>query len=337
MHGSQGCQTHRVPRLRQDRRQDQSRRQAHIERRDQLNESLFGEEWDYRVIPFMLIRYLLDEEGQLSVPVDPPCARISSEMIAQRGSLIDSKELADVHTPNTGPQRLPETGRDGKDLQRALTRSLKVGRQRIRGVVKSPSIAVVVGRLAGFIRWWLRPRKKSQIAFSKRGVRNHGRPSEWRSPGTRGLKDRSSLVQDPQGFSSLRLIQAGARPRIIERGPEVVERSRRWNRFIRGQDFDPECNLLYGEGGAGAYSDGKLYTRVQDPRVPEVLEALVEHGAPKKLDDGRPHVGSNLCPGRQKNAQLPHRKRSQFRFDHRLVDMVCESNGTGLIGPGFED
>jgi hypothetical protein len=69
-------------------------------------------------------------------------------------------------------------------------------------------------------------------------------------------------------------------------------------RFYRDGDFDPESNLLYGEGGAGAYSDGKLYTRVNDPLVDEVLESFFRHGAsPDILLEGRPHVGSDKLPG----------------------------------------
>jgi uncharacterized FAD-dependent dehydrogenase len=99
-------------------------------------------------------------------------------------------------------------------------------------------------------------------------------------------------------FAAWRLVQAGAAPLVIERGPEVTDRTRRWNRFLRGEaPFDPECNLLFGEGGAGAYSDGKLYTRVHDPRVREVLELLAACGAPPDiLYDAKPHIGSNLLP-----------------------------------------
>ena len=93
------------------------------------------------------------------------------------------------------------------------------------------------------------------------------------------------------------LLQAGFAPTVIERGPDVTERTKRWNRFLHGDAFDPESNLLFGEGGAGAYSDGKLYTRVRDPRVREVLEVLAASGAPQSiLYDAKPHIGSNLLP-----------------------------------------
>ena len=69
-------------------------------------------------------------------------------------------------------------------------------------------------------------------------------------------------------FAAYRLVQAGFEPVVIERGLEVTERTRQWNRFLKGDTFDPESNLLFGEGGAGAYSDGKLYTRINDPGWP---------------------------------------------------------------------
>ena len=127
-------------------------------------------------------------------------------------------------------------------------------------------------------------------------------------------------------FCAWRLVQGGASPHILERGPEVVERSKRWHRFIEGGEFDPECHLLYGEGGAGTYSDGKLYTRVQDPRVPEVLQVLVDHGAPEEiLVEGRPHVGSNLLPSIVKRMRVAlQEKGAEFFFKHRLTDLIVD-------------
>lgn len=160
------------------------------------------------------------------------------------------------------------------------------------------------------------------------------RAKEWKPEGVKISKARSGeqpvvVGTGPAGlFCAWRLIQGGAKPRILERGPEVVTRSKRWHQFIEGGEFDPECNLLFGEGGAGTYSDGKLYTRVQDPRVPEVLQALVDHGAPEEiLVDGRPHVGSNLLPSIVKRMRIALEKQgAQFFFDHRLVDLVVEKD-----------
>jgi uncharacterized FAD-dependent dehydrogenase len=127
-------------------------------------------------------------------------------------------------------------------------------------------------------------------------------------------------------FAAWRLVEAGLAPIVIERGPDVTERTRRWNRFLRGDAFDPESNLLFGEGGAGAYSDGKLYTRVRDPRVGEVLEILAASGAPGSiLYDAKPHIGSNLLPSvvRRMRRRMADRG-AEFRFSTRMTSLVVD-------------
>lgn len=99
-------------------------------------------------------------------------------------------------------------------------------------------------------------------------------------------------------FAALCLARHGLRPIVLERGQGVRRRHRDvLDRFYRRHDFDPESNLLFGEGGAGAYSDGKLYTRVNDPRMAEILQTFVDHGAPPDIRvDARPHLGSDRIP-----------------------------------------
>lgn len=99
-------------------------------------------------------------------------------------------------------------------------------------------------------------------------------------------------------FAALRLAQHGYRPIVLERGRDVRRRHRDiMQRYYRERDFDPSSNLLYGEGGAGTYSDGKLYTRINDPHCRLVLEALYHNGAdPDILINTRPHIGSDKLP-----------------------------------------
>ncbi len=99
-------------------------------------------------------------------------------------------------------------------------------------------------------------------------------------------------------FAALALARAGFKPIVLERGQGVKARHRDiLQRFYREHEFDSESNLLYGEGGAGAYSDGKLYTRVNDPRMRDILETMVAHGGkPGILVDSRPHLGSDWIP-----------------------------------------
>lgn len=95
-------------------------------------------------------------------------------------------------------------------------------------------------------------------------------------------------------FAAWHLAEHGARVTLIERGKPVETRARDFGRFRGRGILDPESNICFGEGGAGTYSDGKLTTRKNHPLVREVLERLVEVGAPDRiLVDAKPHIGTN--------------------------------------------
>jgi uncharacterized FAD-dependent dehydrogenase len=95
-------------------------------------------------------------------------------------------------------------------------------------------------------------------------------------------------------FAALALGRSGVRVTLLERGPALRERARALAAFDRTRVPDPERNLLFGEGGAGTYSDGKLYTRVEHPLELPLLEELVACGAPPEiLYDARAHVGTD--------------------------------------------
>jgi uncharacterized FAD-dependent dehydrogenase len=95
-------------------------------------------------------------------------------------------------------------------------------------------------------------------------------------------------------FAALVLARNGVAVEILERGPGLRDRARALARFDRTREPDPERNLLFGEGGAGTYSDGKLYTRVDHPLEIPLLEELVACGAPPEiLYDARAHVGTD--------------------------------------------
>jgi hypothetical protein len=99
-------------------------------------------------------------------------------------------------------------------------------------------------------------------------------------------------------FAALHLAEAGADVTIVERGKAVQPRRHDLARLVRRGELQPDSNYCFGEGGAGTFSDGKLYTRTKDrAAVDEVLGLLVEHGAdPDIRVDNRPHVGSNKLP-----------------------------------------
>jgi uncharacterized FAD-dependent dehydrogenase len=89
----------------------------------------------------------------------------------------------------------------------------------------------------------------------------------------------------------------GCRPLIIERGFEVAQRRADIESFLHTRQLNPESNYLFGEGGAGTYSDGKLYTRIKDHRIHFLLEAYVAARAPRRiLYDHHPHIGSDILP-----------------------------------------
>jgi uncharacterized protein len=98
-------------------------------------------------------------------------------------------------------------------------------------------------------------------------------------------------------WAALRLAEAGVPVTIVERGKPVQPRRADLALLTRGQ-LNPESNYCFGEGGAGTYSDGKLYTRSKDrPAVARILADLVRFGAPADIEvDARPHVGSNRLP-----------------------------------------
>ena len=99
-------------------------------------------------------------------------------------------------------------------------------------------------------------------------------------------------------FAALTLIERGLRPIVLERGTDVRGRRHAVARITRAGIVDPESNYCFGEGGAGTFSDGKLYTRAtKRGSIRSVLELLVRHGAsPDILIDAHPHVGTNRLP-----------------------------------------
>ena len=88
-----------------------------------------------------------------------------------------------------------------------------------------------------------------------------------------------------------------AGPLVLERGRPVKDRVADVRRFDAGGPLDPESNYLFGEGGAGTFSDGKLTSRSGGPDVQRALEVLAEcHGKPSVVYEHRPHLGSNRLP-----------------------------------------
>ena len=99
-------------------------------------------------------------------------------------------------------------------------------------------------------------------------------------------------------FAALRLIEHGLRPIVIERGKNVHDRKRDLSLITKTQQVDPESNYCFGEGGSGAYSDGKLYTRSKKRgSIEKILHVFCQHGASTNiLADAHPHIGTDKLP-----------------------------------------
>ena len=116
------------------------------------------------------------------------------------------------------------------------------------------------------------------------------------------VSDRPSVIvvgAGPGGlFAALRLIELGLKPIVVERGKDVRERKKDLARIRPEQRVDPESNYSFGEGGAGAYSDGKLYTRSKKRgNTDRILQIFVQHGASQAiLADAHPHIGTDRLP-----------------------------------------
>jgi hypothetical protein len=130
-------------------------------------------------------------------------------------------------------------------------------------------------------------------------------------------------------WAALRFVQSGQPVVMLDRGPAVENRNRAVVGLRRHGVLKPEANLCFGEGGAGTYSDGKLYTRVKDHRVRRVYEDLVAFGSPESLlVDAHPHVGTNRL------IKLVKRVRTflleagcEIRFDTKVVDLLTDRSG----------
>jgi uncharacterized protein len=130
-------------------------------------------------------------------------------------------------------------------------------------------------------------------------------------------------------FAALRLIELGIRPVIIERGRDVSSRKKDIARISREQVVDPESNYCFGEGGAGTYSDGKLYTRSKKRGDnTRVLELLCLHGAdPGILYEAHPHLGTDKLPRIISGIrQTILSAGGQFMLEKKVTDLLIEGD-----------
>lgn len=155
-------------------------------------------------------------------------------------------------------------------------------------------------------------------------------------PDRSGAKRVVIVGSGPAGlFAAIRLLELGFKPVILERGKDVRERRRDLAAINREHVVNPESNYCFGEGGAGTYSDGKLYTRSgKRGDVRRILQILVAHGAPPEiLFDAHPHIGTNRLPGiiASIRESIIHAG-GEVYFNTKVVDLVADGRRvTGVI------
>lgn len=159
---------------------------------------------------------------------------------------------------------------------------------------------------------------------------------EWKNVDEKSCKSVIIVGSGPAGlFGALKLLEYGIKPIIIERGPETSQR-RKDIALISTKDFvNEDSNYCFGEGGAGTFSDGKLYTRSNKRgNIQNILEIFAHFGAAKKITtDAHPHIGTEKLPGvinnmRKKIIELG----GEFYFNSRVCDFLMqENNGKKVV------
>ena len=149
----------------------------------------------------------------------------------------------------------------------------------------------------------------------------------------RDVKERRQVIvvgAGPAGlFAALQLIERGFRPIVLERGKDVDSRRKDMALISREQKVNPESNYCFGEGGAGAYSDGKLYTRSKKRgSVDKVLQIFVQHGAQREiLVDAHPHIGTDRLPNVIKAIrETIIAAGGEVHFETRVSELIIKDN-----------
>ncbi|MBR6032979.1 MAG: FAD-binding protein [Bacteroidaceae bacterium] len=160
----------------------------------------------------------------------------------------------------------------------------------------------------------------------------------------RDVSDKPAVIvvgAGPGGlFAALRLIELGYKPIVIERGKDVRERKKDLARIRPEQRVDPESNYCFGEGGAGAYSDGKLYTRSKKRgNTDRILQIFVQHGAsPSILSDAHPHIGTDRLPRVIENMRKTILSSGgEVHFQKKMTELIVEEGRVcGIVAGGQE-
>jgi uncharacterized FAD-dependent dehydrogenase len=225
-----------------------------------------------------------------------------------------------------------------QNLELYITPEQAADDEKIRGIIKN-----ILGQNIGHIQ------KIKQSIDARRtpvmirlvvdvysGVENF-QPNIWKPDFSKTTNKKSAVIVGfgPAGmFAALRLLERGIQPIIIERGKPVRERRRDLAVLNREGIVNPESNYCFGEGGAGTYSDGKLYTRSKKRGdIRKVLEIFVAHGADERiLYEAHPHIGTNKLPHIvEAIRQTIIDKGGEALFNEKLTDIVIKNNAVKAV------
>jgi uncharacterized protein len=215
----------------------------------------------------------------------------------------------------------PEKVFDEQHIRSRVQQVLKLGAEDIQAI--------------RYIKRSIDARKKPVVYILKVKVYLPGETIEEEAPGFRlhktPFKKKVAVIGfGPAGmFAALQLLEMGIQPIVIERGKTVKDRRRDLANLNKELIVNPESNYCFGEGGAGTYSDGKLYTRSKKRgNVLKVLHTFVEHGADKDiLLNAHPHIGTNKLPGIIENIRESILKfGGEIHFNSKLTDFHLEDD-----------
>lgn len=148
--------------------------------------------------------------------------------------------------------------------------------------------------------------------------------------GTQKLNNRPLIVgSGPAGlFCGLTMAYNGYKPIILERGSDVESRTTKIKHFWESGELETDCNVQFGEGGAGTFSDGKLTTRIKDTKCEYVLEEFVKAGAPAEIAyTGKPHIGTDILKDVVKNIRNKIISLGgEVRFNSKVTDIIIKNN-----------
>ncbi len=159
----------------------------------------------------------------------------------------------------------------------------------------------------------------------------------------KNIKSRPIIIGfGPAGmFAALELIDYGIKPIIFERGKKIEERSVDVQRFIKERVLNPESNIQFGEGGAGSYSDGKLFSRIKNTKyINKVLETFIKFGAHEEIRYvNRPHLGTDVLCGIVKNIRSYILERGgEIYYNSKMTDiLISDDKVMGVVINGEKE